>query len=161
VVRMNINNYMALYRKGDVPGVKPIGMFRIDPPIDTSRDNLIIAIALHEFYTKGVPVEETITKHTNIYDFCTCQKVSKVYSCYWQGVKQQRLNRYFVTKSGAYLYKSKDGVSMEHMMAGNSVQLFNDYYKAPMKDYNINYNYYIAETKKLINQLEPQQLSMF
>ena len=166
VARRDINNYLAIYTTKDKEGnasvgYKQKGAFLTDPPVDMSHDNLVVPKALYNYYQNGEPVEAFIRKHTNIYDFCSCQKVSKVYSVYWNGKKQQRLNRYFVTKGGAYLYKSKDGVGMEHMMSGFPVGLFNDFYEKPMEDYRINYDYYIAEAKKALLQLEPQQLSMF
>lgn len=74
-------------------------------------------------------------------------------------IEQQRLNRYFVTKTGAYLYKSKDGTNMEHMMKGWTVQIFNNFYESG--NYNINYNYYINEIKKLLNEFEPSQSKLF
>lgn len=160
VVRMNINNYIALYDDKGTTKAKLKGLFLTEPPVDMSRDALVISKALYAHYVEGKDIEQFIRSHNNIYDFCICQKVSKQHFVTWNGKAQQRLNRYFVTNSGPYLYKVKDGVS-SHMMKDRSVQLFNDYYKASMEKYNINYNYYVSEAKKLINQLEPQQLSMF
>lgn len=160
VARMNINNYLALYEEKGENKTKPKGMFLIDPPIDMSRDFLVIPKALNAYYTEGKDLESFIKSHDNIYDFCACQKVDKTYAVVWNGATQQRLNRYYVTKSGPYLYKSKNG-SMENMLKGYSVQLFNDYKEAPMDSRNIDYSFYVAEAKKLLNQLEPQQLSMF
>ena len=43
---------------------------------DYHKDNSfkIIPIALSDYFTKGVSIEETICNHTNIYDFCGRQK---------------------------------------------------------------------------------------
>lgn len=84
----------------------------------------------------------------------------KTYQVWHNGLIQQHLNRYFVTKGGAYLYKSKDGVKMLHMMKDTAVQLFNDYYEVPFEDYNINYAWYISKTKEILNELEPNQLTL-
>ncbi len=167
VARRDINNYLAIYTTQDkktgemTVGYKQKGAFLTEPGVDMSHDNLVIPKALYNYYQTGEPVEEFIRRHPNIYDFCSCQKVSKAYGVYWNGKLQQRLNRYYVTKRGAYLYKSKDGTNMQHMLKDFSVQLFNDYVEKPMSEYNINYEYYIAETNKFLNQLEPIQLSMF
>lgn len=160
VVRMNINNYMAIYEEKGKQGIKQKGLFLTEPPIDQSSDLLVIAKALEAYFVKGTPIEEFIRTHDNIYDFCCCQKVDKSYDVYWNGQKQQKLNRYYISETGPYLYKSKKG-SMDHMMKGWSVQLFNNYFEVPMKDYRINYDYYVSETKKLLNELQPMQTKLF
>lgn len=159
VIRRDINNYLAFYEERGEVKLKKKGMFLTDPPIDMSRDFLVIPKALEAYYKHGTPVEEFIRNHTEIYDFCGSMKVDKSYTVYWNGQPQQRLNRYFVTKGGAYIYKSEDGKRMEHMMKGWTVQIFNNFYESD--DYNINYNYYIAEAKKLLNEFEPAQTSLF
>lgn len=161
VARMNINNYLAVYDEKNETKVKLKGLFLTDPPVDMSRDALVISKALYAKYKDGTDIEQFIRSHDNIYNFCICQKVSKQHKCFWNGQHQQRLNRYFVTNSGAYLYKKDEKGNTSHMMKGYPVMLFNNYYEVPMKDYNINYSYYVAKAKQLINELEPQQLSMF
>ena len=39
--------------------------------------------------------------------------------------------------------------------------LFNEYVEKPMKDYNINYNFYIAETNKILYAISTGQLTLF
>ena len=39
--------------------------------------------------------------------------------------------------------------------------LFNKYEEKPMNEYNINYQFYIKECNKIINQIEDKQLSLF
>lgn len=160
VVRRDINNYIAAFpyfdKKTNVltTDYKRKGTFLTDPPIDMSHDNIVVAKAVDAYFKNKQPVEDFITNHDNIYDFCACQKVSKEYTVYWNNEKQQRLNRYYVTKSGAYLYKSKKIGEMHHMLSGFPVTIFNDYEEKPMAEYNINYTYYISEAKKLIILLE-------
>lgn len=166
VVRMNINNYLAFYEDKDKKGIKQKGLFLTfedDPDpmmnLDMSRDFVVIAKALKAYYEHSTPIEQFIRSHKNVYDFCTCQKVDKKYKVFWNGKEQQRLNRYYINKKGAYLYKSKDGQNMEHMMKDFSVEIFNDYFESD--DYKINYEFYISETKKLLNELEPNQMALF
>lgn len=161
VVRKDINNYLAFYEEKGVTKVKEKGMFLTDPPIDMSHDFVIIPIALRAYFEHGTPIEETIKNHKDIYAFCASMKVDKAYGVWWNGSQQQRLNRYFVTKGGAYLYKSKDGSTMEHMMKGYPVRLFNDYYEAPMEEYNIDYAYYVSKTREVLTELEPTQSTLF
>lgn len=86
----------------------------------------------------------------------------KKYSVWYKGVKQQRLNRYYPSTKGAYIYKSKDGgITLNHMMKGQPVELFNNFILKNTKSYNIDYQYFISECNKIIELLEPKQLSLF
>lgn len=162
VVRKDINNYLAFYEdKGEVK-VKEKGMFLTNPPIDMSHDFLVIPKAIKAYYQYNTPIEEFIMNHKEIYDFCGSMKCDKSYKVFHNGKETQRLNRYFVTRTGAYLYKSKDGVKMMNMLKDIPVKLFNDYYDVPnFVDYGIDYRYYIAKVKEIINELEPTQTSLF
>lgn len=159
IVYNNINNYIAITTSDKI---KEKGLFLTDPPLDMSRDYLVIPKALREYFVNNIPVETFIKNHNNIYDFTCAQKCDKKFEVYWRGEKQQRLNRYYVSKKGAYLYKSKDqGNTMNHMMKGWPVELFNDYVEKNMGDYQIDYRYYISKAREIINQLEPKQLNLF
>jgi len=41
------------------------------------------------------------------------------------------------------------------------ITIFNKFIKIPIKDYNINYQYYINECNKIIDIIEEKQLSLF
>ncbi len=157
VVRRDINNYIAFYEGG----VKEKGMFQTDPGIDMSHDFLVIPKAIRAYFEHSTPVEQFILDHREIYDFCGSMKCDKSYDVYWNSKVQQHLNRFFVTKGGAYLYKSRDGINMNHMLKDNPVQLFNDYFEAPWEDYKINYSFYVSKCKEIISELEPVQTSLF
>lgn len=74
---------------------------------------------------------------------------------------QQRLNRYYVSKNTPYLYKQKEGKE-QHMLKGYGVQLYNNHEDKSMKEYNINYDFYIAKTMDVINELQRKnQLTLF
>lgn len=159
IVRRDVNNYIMFYT--DESGTKEKGAFMTDPPIDQSRDFLIIPKAIKAYYKDGISIEDTIRNSRNIYDFTASSKSDKVYQIFWNGFRVQNLNRYFVTKGGAYLYKSKDGVNMHHVLKGTPVQIFNDYYGvSDFSEYNINYSFYESECKKLLNELEPKQMTL-
>jgi len=50
VIRMNINNYMAIYEdKGDIK-IKQKGLFLTEPPVDMSRDFLVISKAVVAYF---------------------------------------------------------------------------------------------------------------
>lgn len=84
VVRNNINNYLALSEDNKV---KEKGMFLTNPPLDMSRDALVIPKALQAYFLQGVDVETFIRNHNNIYDFCIAQKCDKKFEVFWNGKK--------------------------------------------------------------------------
>ena len=50
---------------------------------------------------------------------------------------------------------------MSGVNVGYSVTLFNKYELKNLEDYNIDYNFYIAEARKIINAVEDLQLTLF
>lgn len=78
----DINNYIAITTSGKV---KVKGIFETYEDIinlgayhkDTSAS--IIPLALQNYYVKGIPIEETVNNHNNIYDFCYGAKGSSQY----------------------------------------------------------------------------------
>lgn len=163
VVRNNINNYLAFHPEinGKIEKPKEKGMYLTNPPLDMSRDALIIPIALRAYYEKNIPIEETILNHKNIYSFLIGQKVDKKFKVYWGGVEQQRLNRYYVSTSGHYIFKSEDGIKMLHLMKGWTVKILNNVDENKSFDYDINYKYYISETRKILENSTIQQGNLF
>ena len=152
---------MAVYEdKGDIK-IKQKGLFLTEPPVDMSRDFLVISKAVVAYFKDNINPEQFILNHSNIYDFTACQKVDKKYQVIWNGKNQQRINRYYVSKNGAYLYKQKPEGNLENMLKGYGVTLFNDYIKKDMKDYLIDYQFYISQVNSLLHELESKQLQLF
>jgi hypothetical protein len=153
--------------------IKEKGVFLRSARLGKGLDSLIIAKSLVDYFVDGIPVEKTITESANIWDFIRFEKTGRQFQVYWNNKKQQRTNRYYVSKKGAYLYKSKPvekvdkngamsrSISMQNMLDGFAIQIFNVYEKKEMKDYNINYTYYISKAKKIVNDMEPSQLTLF
>lgn len=154
--------------------IKEKGMFITNPRLGKGLDALIVPKALIEYYGKGTPIEETIRKSTNIWDFVKFQKIGKQYEVVWKNEKQQHINRFYVSKSGGYLFKRKvttkfdkksgkmiDVVSDQNVLKGFGVELFNTFEQQPMDTYKIDYRYYINACNKIINLLEPKQMTLF
>jgi len=80
-VRKDVNNYLAVTHKGKV---KAKGCFLLQDEKDLTKGFKypIVAIALRRFYMDGIPYEQTIRNHTDIYDFCACQKVDAKFTNY-------------------------------------------------------------------------------
>lgn len=173
-VRRDINNYLSIKTDGEI---KVKGDFiypdltRIaEDPFVLRRgfDKPIIPLALNNFFVKGIPIEETIRNHKDIYDFCTSQKTDKSFTNEFHtlqnGVLQvealQQSVRYYVSNKGGALYKRhiEDGRLISYCV-GRYLTIFNDYVEKD--DYDIDYGYYINETQKIIDQIIKPQLTLF
>lgn len=168
----NVNNYIALTNENKV---KRKGLFLLDYNEDGKRENplgkscneFIVAKALNAYFVHGISPREYITNHEkfpkHIYDFCRSDKVDKTYTVVHNNQEQQRLNRYYFSKTGPYLYKrKKDKTKLENMNVGKGVILLNEFKDLPLEDYNINYDIYIFSTQKIIDEMNNyNQLTLF
>lgn len=154
--------------------VKEKGMFITVPRLGKGLDCLIIPKAIQNYFGKGIPVEETIYKADSIWDFLRFQKVGKQYQVLWNNQPQQHINRFYISRKGAYLYKEKEvdkinkktGMSikvksLQNMLKGFGVNLFNEHEVKEMSSYDIDYSYYISTARKIIEQLNSSQTSLF
>lgn len=162
VVRMNINNYLAIYEDGKV---KRKGIFRLpfneyggrEIPLGDSCDFLVIPKLLNEYFVNGHKPEEVLSQpekfNLSILDFCASKKVDRSYTVEWNRQKKQRLNRYYVSRNGAYMYKCRNGTK-SHMLKGWGVQIYNKIQHKSIKEHNVDNRYYLSEANKIINLLQ-------
>lgn len=164
IIYKNVNNYIAVTGSGKI---KKKGLFVYNPVLGNSTDEQIIAKCLELYYTKGIKPEEIINNpdkyDIHIYDFCKSNKISKDFTVYHNGIKQQNLNRYYFNKNAPYLFKKKkNSNTMQHVNVGLGVELFNEYKQKEYKHYNINTQYYISSVYKIIEELNNNnQLTLF
>lgn len=166
MVIRDVNNYSARYLDGTI---KHKGDFEIHKELHKDPSGKIVAIALEKYFFNGIPVEETIEKHENIYDFCLRLRINKGCKGQYKCIENERLTikplgkttRYYISNSGGSFSKAYDDGRVNGVNVGYIGTVFNVYESKSMKDYNINYKYYIAECKKIINQIEDCQLSLF
>lgn len=166
----DVNNYLAVYTNGDI---KCKGCFEIDKEFHKDPSMRIVAIAIKEYFVNNIPVRDTVTNHKNIFDFClrlkTNSKSTPIFRCIDNDkitdVKLNRTTRYYisnVSKDSGVLFKDFGDGRISGINIGFNVNIFNNYVKKDMKDYNINYNFYIAEANKIIDAIEDGgQLSLF
>ncbi len=164
IIYANVNNYIAVTEENKY---KQKGFFVSKPVLGNSVDELVIAKALEAYYTKDISPKEFITNPNkygiHIYDYCKSNKIGKDFVVYWNGEIQQQLNRYYFSKKGAYLFKQKHGQgTMQHVNVGQPVILYNVHQDKSWEDYNVDYNYYIASTQKIIDEINRfNQLTLF
>lgn len=177
IIYSSVNSYIAIKENGDV---KLKGEFVTNPELGSSVDMMVVPKALVAYFVKGIKPEEFLkSKELTIFDYCISQKTSKDYEVFWQGKKQQRLNRYYACTKGAYLYKKetqmawqkrtskanskkKTPPSFQHMMKETGVMIYNSHKEQPLESYNINYSFYLNQINSKISELERNnQLQLF
>ena len=140
-------------------------MFISEVSLGRGMQAMIIPKALNEYFVNHTPVETTIKSCTNINDFITYQKVSKEFSVEYNGKLISHINRYYISKLAPYLFKCKVKNNIRsgyiNMLKGHGVKIVNDLNLITEFPTDIDYDYYIGECKKIINQFECQQLSLF
>jgi hypothetical protein len=172
--RTSVNDYIAITEDGHI---KTKGAFNVPELSKLHEDTFmlrrgfdrpIIAIALNEYFKNNTPIQKTILDHTDIYDFCTSKKTDKKFSNEFHYVKDgnacidslTRSVRYYISTDGGGLYKKENETKkMINYCVGKRVTIFNNYFKSD--DYKIDYNYYISETQKLIDEIIKPQLTLF
>jgi DNA polymerase elongation subunit (family B) len=180
-IRRDINNYITIKTDGEI---KSKGIFVPQLGILKGYDKPIIAIALQEYFLYGKQPREVITtlgyeykfvnpetpkgeqRTTNVYDYCLAQKIGDTYSevIYrkdGQDIIQQRSLRYYASNGGGELLKVKHEVDettgeikkgYATLLSSSLVTVFNDYVEK--EDYDINFEYYIEQTEKIIAKIE-------
>ena len=153
---------------------KKKGDFLTSHELYKNKSKCIIPIALEKYFTQGIPVADTIRNHHNIFDFCIAKKASKDY--FYRQVDRSngkvtdlnKLIRYYCSKGiGEKLYKIKKASSDKtgpEQSACESTSNFQVVFNKPFKlenwdDYGIDYQYYIDQTYKIIDKIEPEKVS--
>lgn len=155
----NVNNYIALTNSGKI---KCKGEFVYEKVLDGSNDVLIVPIAVKEYFVNNIPIEETIKNHKNIYNFCSAKKIAKNYRIIYNNETQQQLNRFFVSKKGAYLYKQKESKNTyEHVFKDGGVILLNQKTNKTPQELQVDFQYYIRKANEVVKLFEKSQLELF
>lgn len=173
--QLAINDYFGEETDGRI---KKKGFFLTNTTVGKGLTPKIIPEAVIEYFVHGTPVEETVKNCVDIKKFLQSEKTGKQWTVEYNDQEQQRNNRFYVSKSGYYLwkYKMEEGSAIrkyQNMLKGYAVKLLNTFYDPEelqaMHDkgmdfnniYDVNYDYYIIAAKKVIEELKPRQLSLF
>jgi len=179
IVARDINNYLSKFINGNT---KCKGAFEFENiPLHKNKSFSIIPRAVFNYFIHGIPVENTIYNHKNIYDFCAGVRAKSseirgaskyvLYILENQEIKETKLSktvRYFISKRGGTLYKLYANGTREHVEAplqkGRQkrnwrVTIFNRYYESD--SYDIDFQYYTYKSHELINSITiPNQLQL-
>ena len=153
-----INDYFGVLKDGKV---EKKGMFITDTKLGKGLSPVVIPKAIIEYFLHKIPVTETIEKDKNIRDFLMSQAVDKKFKVIHGDKPVQRINRFYASTDGAYLFKGTTLQELSNMLTKSGVTILNKFDDRTIEDYKINYRYYISEAKKVIADFTEQQLSLF
>lgn len=181
IIFSTVNDYLAIKTDGEI---KKKGDFLTDFELHKNKSARIVPIALENYFVHDIPVADTITKHTNIFDFAIRQKASKDF--HYEGVDRKngnktvynKLIRYYVSLKGEKLLKIKNKEStstandVSQVEAGEWLCHVCNYLTKDHPLDNINHAYYIEKAERIIRKIEtkgkkvnininPNQLSLW
>lgn len=160
LIQLSVNDYLAITTEGKI---KQKGDFVTEFELHKNKSFKIIPIALVNYFTKNIPVQNTIKSHSNIFDFCGVVRAKGDWyfeERYFKDNKLiqdklQKTNRYFISTDGKDLFKMHTDGRQQYVNAhpqkgkGWKSTIFNKY--ESKENYNINYSYYIHKCNKVID----------
>ena len=155
-----INDYFGVLKGGEI---EEKGMFITKTKLGKGLAPVVIPKAIIAYFVHKTPVAEFIEKDRDIRDFLMSQAVDKKFKVIYGEKPIQRINRFYASTNGSYLYKvDPDGDrDKTNMLTKSGVTILNKFDDTPIEDRKINYRYYISEAKKVIADFTEQQLSLF
>ena len=164
-----INDYFGVIKgwsKSHNPKlIEKKGMFITEIKLGKGLAPVVIPKAVINYFLTGQSVDEFIKNDNDIYDFLMTQAVDRKFKVEHGDKPIQRINRFYASTNGAYLYKVKqnpDGeLQYNNMLTKSGVTVLNKLDDRLMVDRKVNYRYYISEAKKIISDFTEQQLELF
>ena len=155
-----VNDYFGVVNENKI---EKKGMFITENKLGKGLTPTIIPKAVIAYFTKHIPIRDTIRSCNDIYEFLMAQRVDKKFKIEYNNHYVQRINRYYASTKGYWLYKIKHEngkESFENMLTKSGVKILNKIDNTNVPD-DINYAYYESEARKIINDLECRQLDLF
>lgn len=159
--QLAINDYFGILEDGSI---KEKGCFITSVKLGKGLTPKIIPKAIEAYFKDNTPVETTIKNCSDIKDFLMSEKTGKQWHVEYMNREQQRINRFYASTNGGYLWKWKyeDGEKKyQNMLTASGVTLLNKFDDKPINERKINYQYYIKEASKIINELKMKQMSLW
>lgn len=164
----DVNNYLSISTKGEI---KKKGLFETEMDFHKNPSFLIINKALEAYFIKGTSVEDFIRNCTDIYDFCGGVKKKSNFKLNLHYIKdgrhikenQQKVTRFFVSNKGGQLMKDFNDRRQVSVLSKFPVTIASHIKDENATNYDINYRWYITETKKIITNImkNTNQLKLF
>lgn len=160
--QLAINDYFGIYENNKI---KEKGCFITSVILGKGLTPKIIPKAVEQYFINNIKPKDYIPTITDIKDFLMSEKTGKQWHIEYNGVPQQRINRFYASTDGYFLYKWKYSDILEtkeyqNMLTSSGVTILNNF-EDLKENPKINYTYYINEANKIITQLKTKQLSLF
>ena len=155
-----INDYFGVLKGGEI---EKKGMFITETKLGKGLSPVVIPKAVINYFVTGESIESFIKNDRDIRDFLISQAVDKKFEVYHGEQKIQRINRFYASTDGKYLFKYDPEGTREkaNMLTKSGVTILNKFDNRPIEDRKINYRYYISEAKKIVADFTEQQLELF
>ena len=163
----DVNNYLAVSTSGKV---KKKGIFETEKDWHKDNSYLIVSKAIESYFVSGIPIKNTIFESRNIYDFFGRYKATRGWHSEVHTVEEGhkviknlgKVMRFLPTTTGDSVYKQNEDGRLNSLLAGGFARECNYFQeKENWEDYQIDYNFFGIECKKIIDEIEPQQLKLF
>ena len=157
-INRDINNYFAetLDGKIEYKGDYNPNIYKED--LTKGYSMPVVTKAVINYFTKDIPVLETLYNETDILSFCSTQNIGhKFHIEYYIGSKKiemQRQIRYYASKSGGNLFKVDETNHRNNLCQGYKVKVLNSLDDEPIANRDIDYQYYYSEALKLIDPIK-------
>lgn len=160
-----INDYFGVidgYSQSKNPKlIEKKGMFITDTNLGKGLTATVIPKAVINYFLTKESVASYIKRQTDIREFLMGQKVDKKFKIrHGDSVLHQRINRYYASIDGAYLFKYNEDKE-SNMLTKSGVTILNKFDDKPIEDRHINYHYYISQARKIVDDFVCQQLELF
>jgi hypothetical protein len=161
IVSRDINNYLDVQLDGSIEYKGALDPNMYINNLQKGYDMPIVARAVAEYFINDVPVMETLTKCTDILDFCKTQNVGRNFTLEYIRIvngeqvatNYQRNTRFYVSLHGGVLNKVSPAGARSRLAAGVLVRPINTLTDDPISSRNIDYKYYYNECMKIINPI--------
>lgn len=162
--QLSVNDYIAIKSDGEP---KHKGSFMIDYELHKNKSFKIIPLALEAYYKDGLNPARFIREHNNIFNFCAGIRAksewwfeSRWYDEELKIRKEQQTVRYFISNSGSKLIKChNDGRELQVNAGKHLSTIYNKHNKRNIKEYNVDYEFYINKVYDVIHKIEPDVIN--
>lgn len=160
-----VNDYFGIvegYSQSNDPNlIERKGMFITEPILGKGLAPVIIPKAVINYFLTKEPIRDFILRQKDINDFLMCQRANKKFKVLYGTTPVQRINRYYASTNGYFLFKIDETGKSENMLTKSGVTILNKMDDQPIENRHINYQYYINEASKIVSDLSHVQLELF
>ena len=160
-----VNDYFGIvdgYNQSKDPKlIEKKGMFITNTKLGKGLAPVIIPKAVINYFLTGESVQNFIKRSSDIKDFLMTQRVDKKFKVIHGNTPVQRINRFYASTNDYYIYKVSPEGQVNNILTKSGITILNTFDNKPITDRHINYQYYISESNKIINDFICKELDLF